>query len=205
MAEFPAQGTTCGECGCCPAAVFSGGVPVCWACDEGKPCKSRQSSAPVRVTRAATTEPATPKPVVKPRKAPMTAIPPKANLPRAAAMIGAASAAAMIGAAKAVVSAAVRDQPAEPESAEPLPTELNQPVPLASTAEADLPPAIRPDWTRAHLAPAPNHYAAVIADLEEKRADLIADLDAIDRCLPILRVIEARKPATANQPERLHA
>lgn len=31
----------CGDCGCCQAAVFSGNVPVCRACDEGVPCKGK--------------------------------------------------------------------------------------------------------------------------------------------------------------------
>ena len=47
--EFPIRGTKCGDCECCLADVWSGDVPVCFACDEGIPCKGRQATPAVKV------------------------------------------------------------------------------------------------------------------------------------------------------------
>jgi hypothetical protein len=44
--EFPPAGTKCVDCGCCLATIYAGGDPVCWECDEGIPCKGKQTSLP---------------------------------------------------------------------------------------------------------------------------------------------------------------
>lgn len=53
MTGTPPTGTICIECRCCPAAIYAGNEPLCWDCDEGRPCKRGTKAA-----QAAGVEPA---------------------------------------------------------------------------------------------------------------------------------------------------
>jgi hypothetical protein len=47
--EAPPAGTKCTDCGCCEAAIAVGdGTNLCWPCDEGTPCKSKQHSQSIK-------------------------------------------------------------------------------------------------------------------------------------------------------------
>jgi len=47
--EAPPAGTKCSDCRCCDAAIAVGdGTNLCWACDEGTPCKSKQHSESIK-------------------------------------------------------------------------------------------------------------------------------------------------------------
>jgi len=45
-ARTPPAGTRCVDCKCCYAVIYAGNAPLCWECDEGKPCKSKTAAAP---------------------------------------------------------------------------------------------------------------------------------------------------------------
>jgi hypothetical protein len=193
MADFPARGTVCGECNKRPASFFSGCVPVCWECDGAEDVKTRVA----RMDHGGNK----PQPPAKTKRAYFPVIPPKPNKAQSPA---AATATTAVPPGDRYVSLTFLNSQGDPVAVgEPQAAETD----LANEIKRNR--AVVETWSEelhGHPGAVPkSYYAAVIADLEEKRADLVADLEAIDACLPILRVIEARKTATANQPERLNA
>ena len=70
--NLPPAGTLCADCGCCPAALYAGDDPICWACDAGEPCqgKRKTASAPAQPQPTTSPSPTEDKPVEdKPVKA----------------------------------------------------------------------------------------------------------------------------------------
>ena len=197
MSDFPVKGTICADCRIRPAAVFSGGVAVCWECDEAAPkastpAENSRSKAPAKrrfFPKAAKPAPPGPEPL---HQQSANGSPSGERLVTVTYLNDQGHPLLMpeIGAALAQAAAEVQDQ------------RVN-----AAEALEDAAARMR-DWyaeQRPCDEPATNHYAAVIADLEEKRKNLLVDLQAIDDCLPVLRAIKARQIATANQPEKLNA
>lgn len=53
----PPAGTLCTDCGCCPAELYAGDDPICWACDAGEPCQGKRKAAPSPAQPQPTTSP----------------------------------------------------------------------------------------------------------------------------------------------------